>query len=61
MGYGFRCQVHWFECVKNQANLTQLWEALESTWASITVECYSVVHARQIEAVLIAKGGATQY
>ncbi|CDQ76493.1 unnamed protein product [Oncorhynchus mykiss] len=53
-GYGSRCQAPWFECVKSQqfpvfvkdgplpkghpANLTQLWEALESTWASIPVE-----------------------
>jgi hypothetical protein len=34
-------------CIKNgppskghPANLTQLWEALESTWASIPVECF---------------------
>ena len=34
-------------CIKNgpppkghPANLTQLWEALESTWASILVECF---------------------
>ena len=38
------------------ANLTQLWEALESTWASSPVECFRhpVVHARVIETV--AKG-----
>ena len=46
------------------ANLTQLWEALESTWTSIPVE--SIRHLvefmpRRIEAVLRAKGGATQY
>ena len=42
-------------CIKNfpppkghPANLTQLWEALESTWASIPVDCFRhlVVHAR---------------
>jgi hypothetical protein len=58
-------------CIKNgpppkghPANLTQLWEALESTCASITVECFphiveSMPH--RIKAVLRAKGGATQY
>jgi hypothetical protein len=47
-------------------NLTQLWEALESTWASIPVEHFRHLvdyMPRQIEAVLRAKvwGGATQY
>jgi hypothetical protein len=44
--------------------LTQLWEALESTWASIPVERFRhLVESmpRRIEAVLRAKGGATQY
>jgi hypothetical protein len=38
-------------CIKNDpppkrhpANMTQLWKALESTWASILVECF-----RQLE------------
>jgi hypothetical protein len=38
--------------------LTQLWEALESTWASIFVECFRhLVESmpQQIEAVLRAK------
>ena len=59
-------------CIKNgpppkehPANLTQLWEALESTWASIPVECFQhLVESmrRQIETVLRAKGGgATPY
>ena len=42
----------------------QLWEALESTWASIPVECFRhLVESmpQRIEAVLRAKGGATQY
>ena len=37
-------------CIKNgpppkghQGNLTQLWEALESTWASIPVECFPLL------------------
>ena len=37
------------------ANLTHLWEALESTWASIPVECFQhLVESmpRRIEAVL---------
>ena len=46
------------------ANLTQLWEALESTWSSIPVECFRH-HVEsmpsRIEATLRAKGGATQY
>ena len=54
-------------CIKNgpppkghPANLTQLWEALESTWASIPVERFRhLVESmpRRIEAVL----RATQY
>ena len=58
-------------CIKNgpppkghPANLTQLWEALESTWASIPVERFRhLVESmpRQIEAVLKGKKGATQY
>jgi hypothetical protein len=54
-------------CLKNglppkvhPANLTQLWEALESTWASIPVERFrNLVESmpRRIEAVLRAKGG----
>jgi hypothetical protein len=67
MEYGSSCQVYWFECVKNgpppkghPANLAQVWEALESTWASIPVE--GIRHLlesmlRRIEAVLRAKGG----
>jgi hypothetical protein len=46
------------------ANLTQLWEALESTWASIPVERFlHLVESvpRRIEAVLRAKRSATQY
>ena len=46
------------------ANLTQLWEGLESTCASITVEHFQhLVESMplQIKAVLRAKGGATQY
>jgi hypothetical protein len=47
------------------ANLTQLWEALESTWASIPAERFRhLVESmlRRIEAVLRVKGGgATQY
>ena len=49
---------------RHAANLTQLWEALESTWANIPVERFrhlvESMH-RRIEAVLRAKGGATQY
>ena len=60
-------------CIKNgpppkrhPANLTQMWEALESTWTSITVERFRHLvefMTRQIEAVLRLKwgGGATQY
>jgi hypothetical protein len=51
-------------CIKNgpppkghPAHLTQLWEALESTWASIPVEHFVQSIPRQIEAVLRAKGG----
>jgi hypothetical protein len=40
-------------------NLTQLWKALESTWAIITVECFQhlvmSMHPR-IEAVLMLEG-----
>ena len=48
----------------NPANLTQLREALESTWASIPVEHFQHLvesMSRQIEAVLRAKGGESQY
>ena len=40
------------------ANLTQLWDALESTWASITVESWRLVESMTwwIQAVLSAKG-----
>ena len=58
-------------CIKNgpppkghPANLTQLWEAMPSTWAGIPVERFQhlvVSMPRQIEALLRAKGGATQY
>ena len=58
-------------CIKNgpppkghPANLTQLWEALESTWASIPVECFlHLVESipGQIEAVHRARWGATQH
>ena len=58
-------------CIKNgpppkghQANITQLWEALASTWVSIPVECFRhLVESmpQRIEAVLRTKGGATQY
>ena len=44
------------------ANLTQLWEALESTSTNIPVESFRhLVESipRRIEAVLLAKGGAT--
>jgi hypothetical protein len=54
-------------CIKNepppkghQANLTQLWEALESTLASIPVECFwhfIETMPQQIEAVLRTKEG----
>ena len=57
-------------CIKNgppskghPANLTQLWEALESIWASIPVERFrDLVESmlRRIEPVLRAKGGAIQ-
>jgi hypothetical protein len=57
-------------CIKNgpppkeyPANLTQLWEALESTWASITMECFRHLAEsmpQRIEPVLWAKGGSTQ-
>ena len=53
-------------CIKNgpppkgcPANLTKLWEALESTWASIPVECFRhLVESmpQRIEAVLRARG-----
>ena len=79
MRYGSRCQelqCCWFftqqfsVCINNgpppkghPANLTQLWEALGSTWASIPVEYLTPcrVHARRIVTLLRAKGGATQY
>jgi hypothetical protein len=58
-------------CIKNgpppkghPANLTQLWEALESTWASIPAEHFRHLvetMPRRIEAVLRVKGGASQY
>ena len=61
-------------CIKNgpppkghPANLTQLWEAMESTWASISVEGFRNLEEsipRRIEAVLREKGcggDATQY
>uniref|UniRef100_A0A674ENY5 Thymidine kinase 2 n=1 Tax=Salmo trutta TaxID=8032 RepID=A0A674ENY5_SALTR len=44
--------------VRHPANLTQLWEVLESTWAGIPVECFQHLEEsmrRQIEAVLRAK------
>jgi hypothetical protein len=56
-------------CIKNGpppkrhlANLTQLWEALESTWASIPVECLIPcrVHAPMIWGCSEGKRGATQ-
>ena len=58
-------------CIKNgpptkghPAILTQLSEALELTWASIRMERFrplvEPMHGR-IQAVLRAKGGATQY
>ena len=46
------------------ANLTQLWEAFESTWDNIPVERFRHLVEFMpglIEAVLWAKGGATQY
>jgi hypothetical protein len=53
-------------CIKNgpptkgyQANLTQLWEALESTWASLPVECFRhLVESlpRRIEVRIQGKG-----
>ena len=56
-------------CIKNgpppkghPASLTQLWKALESTWATIPVECFRhLVESipQQIEDV--QKRGATQY
>ena len=56
-------------CIKNgppvkghPAILTQLWEALESTWSSISVERFlHLVESMpgRIEAVLRGKGGAT--
>jgi hypothetical protein len=58
---------HFSVCLKNvsppkghPANLTQLWEALEWTWASIPVECFRhIVESMPwwIEAVLRAKTG----
>jgi hypothetical protein len=53
-------------CIKNgpTPNLTQLWEALESTWASVPVEHFRhLIESipQPIEAVLSAHGGATQY
>ena len=58
-------------CIKNDppckghpANLKQLWEALESTWASVPVECFRFLGESMLqrtEAVLTAKVGATQY
>ena len=58
-------------CIKNgpprrghPANLTQLWEAMESTSASIPVECFRhLVESmpRGIEDFLRAKEGAIQY
>jgi hypothetical protein len=49
-------------CMENDPpdNLTQLWEPLESTWASIPVECFRhLVESvpQRIEAVLRAKRG----
>ena len=54
-------------CIKNgpppkghPANLTQLWEALESTWASIPVEHFRHLVEyipQRIKAVLRGKGG----
>jgi hypothetical protein len=54
-------------CIKNVPlpkghpdNLTQLWEALESTWASIPVECFQQLvefMPQHIEAVLRTKEG----
>jgi hypothetical protein len=41
------------------ANLTQLWEALETTWASILVECFQ--HLVQSMPRQIEEEGATQY
>uniref|UniRef100_A0A673WET5 Myosin IXb n=1 Tax=Salmo trutta TaxID=8032 RepID=A0A673WET5_SALTR len=49
--------------VRHPANLTHLWEALESTWPSIPVERFRhLVESipRRIEAVLMAKGGWVQ-
>jgi hypothetical protein len=58
-------------CIKNgppskghPANLTQLWKALELTGTSIPVKSFRhhvELMPRRIEAVLRAKGGATQY
>ena len=58
-------------CIKNgpplkghPANLTQLWETLESTWASIPVELFQhLVESmpQRTEDVLRAKRGATHY
>ena len=55
-------------CIKNgpppkghQANLTQLWEAYASTWASIPVERFRHLVPRRIEAVQRGKGGKTKY
>ena len=58
-------------CIKNgtppkrhPANLTQLWEALETTWASIPVEHFRHLLAsmpQRVDAVLRTKVGATQY
>ena len=58
-------------CIKNgpqpkghPANLTQLWEALESTWASIPVERFRhrlESMPRRTEAILRTKWGVTQY
>ena len=68
--WGFHAQ-QFPVCIKDSpppnghpANLTQLCEALESTWASIPVERFRhLVESipRPIEAVLRGKGGATQY
>jgi hypothetical protein len=50
----------WSTTQRTSSQLTQLWEALESTWASIPVKCFRhLVQSmpRRIEAVLRAKAG----
>jgi len=45
-------------------NLHQLQDAILSTWANISKECFQHLvesMARRIKAVLMAKGGQTQY